>query len=979
MAGTEVDFKVKAGIVVEGDATLKGGDGAITFPAASSIKIVDDSATALVIEEANTAYQTFHTTNSGEKIQFHKALDIDAVSDFGTNAMTNVNIDSGTIDATTVGSSSQASGAFTTLLATNTAKITATGQSLTTKGKVSVINADEDNPAIETNTQFQVNGPALSGGTGTSMNYAEARIHTDIGNDDVAGTTYNGMGNALVLDQAENIHTGQGIAISKGRDSTGDSWALGREANRGNSGNTDQFTIGYINKPWDDAVGTTGNPLLAAQSVLSIDTSGNILVEKSGATLGFVNNSQTTKIRGSPSASSSEIYTLPPTDGSNGYVLQTNGSGTLSWVAAAGGADGMGTGFTVSATTDTTATTITQGDDLFFAASGGLTAETTADGTVTHGLDINGLTAAVIASGDFIAFSDEDASGDPTRKESIDDVAALFAGAGLTATNAVIAVDADQSGQITAVGTLSSLTVGETSSEGAVDINATTFDVDATGAATIDSVGFAVTSSDTTNIMLAANSSSQTALTIDAANTGAGDALISIGTTAGTAVNIGHGTSEVTFGDNVTITGNLTVNGAQTIIDSTTVVSEDKTFILGLTGGMTDATYARNGTTVTVTSSSHGFSSNEYILVQDAGNSITDDVYQITVSNVNTFTFTSPASGTVSAGATMLHSTNNTTEAIADGAGIYAPGTSLHSLQYDSSNGWTVSDDLEIATGKHISIAGNTTLNATSLSLYGNSTMNANVLTYNTLGGTVVNSSLTGVGALDSGSIASGFGTISTASAITTTDVITGGSLDIDDVLIDGTTIGHTDDTDLITLADGLVTVAGEISVTTLDIGGTNVTSTAGELNLLDGSSAGTIVNSKAVIYSSAGQVKANTVSVDAIAVIDTSTGTAQSWTGGTAYEVASYAFGTFRTAKFVCQISNGTDIDVAEVLVTYKGDPPADDAAVYLTTYAYMSTASSDLGSFDAVKGTTTIDLKFTPAGDGTYSYDIVNTVLVK
>jgi hypothetical protein len=54
-------------------------------------------------------------------------------------------------------------------------------------------------------------------------------------------------------------------------------------------------------------------------------------------------------------------------------------------------------------------------------------------------------------------------------------------------------------------------------------------------------------------------------------------------------------------------------------------------------------------------------------------------------------------------------------------------------------------------------------------------------------------------------------------------------------VLINGSTIGHTDDTDLLTLASGVVTVAGEISTTTLDIGGTNVTSTAAELNILDG------------------------------------------------------------------------------------------------------------------------------------------------
>jgi hypothetical protein len=60
-------------------------------------------------------------------------------------------------------------------------------------------------------------------------------------------------------------------------------------------------------------------------------------------------------------------------------------------------------------------------------------------------------------------------------------------------------------------------------------------------------------------------------------------------------------------------------------------------------------------------------------------------------------------------------------------------------------------------------------------------------------------------------------------------------TLTVDNVIVNGTTIGHTDDTDLITLAAGIATVAGEISVTTLDIGGTNVTSTAAELNILDG------------------------------------------------------------------------------------------------------------------------------------------------
>ena len=76
-------------------------------------------------------------------------------------------------------------------------------------------------------------------------------------------------------------------------------------------------------------------------------------------------------------------------------------------------------------------------------------------------------------------------------------------------------------------------------------------------------------------------------------------------------------------------------------------------------------------------------------------------------------------------------------------------------------------------------------------------------------------------------------------------------TLTVDNVIINGTTIGHTDDTDLITLADGVATVAGELSVTTLDIGGTNVTSTAAELNLVDGITAGTVSASKAVIADS--------------------------------------------------------------------------------------------------------------------------------
>jgi hypothetical protein len=53
-------------------------------------------------------------------------------------------------------------------------------------------------------------------------------------------------------------------------------------------------------------------------------------------------------------------------------------------------------------------------------------------------LDLNELTAETIASGDFLAFVDSTDNG--THKETVDDLASLFAGAGLAASSAVIAV-----------------------------------------------------------------------------------------------------------------------------------------------------------------------------------------------------------------------------------------------------------------------------------------------------------------------------------------------------------------------------------------------------------------------------------------------------------------------------------------------------------------------------------------------------------
>ena len=73
----------------------------------------------------------------------------------------------------------------------------------------------------------------------------------------------------------------------------------------------------------------------------------------------------------------------------------------------------------------------------------------------------------------------------------------------------------------------------------------------------------------------------------------------------------------------------------------------------------------------------------------------------------------------------------------------------------------------------------------------------------------------------------------------------------------------------------------GKISIdaTTLKIDGTEVTSTAAELNLIDGSTSGSVVNGKAVIYSGAGDVAATTLTLGGTTL--TATGTELNYVDG--------------------------------------------------------------------------------------------------
>ena len=91
------------------------------------------------------------------------------------------------------------------------------------------------------------------------------------------------------------------------------------------------------------------------------------------------------------------------------------------------------------------------------------------------------------------------------------------------------------------------------------------------------------------------------------------------------------------------------------------------------------------------------------------------------------------------------------------------------------------------------------------------------------------------------------------------TDANLAGTTAIAALKLAGTTVTSTGAE--LNILDGVTASAAEINILT------GVTSTAAELNLVDGSSAGTIVNSKAVVYSSGGQVNGTTLAIAGTAI----------------------------------------------------------------------------------------------------------------
>jgi len=125
--------------------------------------------------------------------------------------------------------------------------------------------------------------------------------------------------------------------------------------------------------------------------------------------------------------------------------------------------------------------------------------------------------------------------------------------------------------------------------------------------------------------------------------------------------------------------------------------------------------------------------------------------------------------------------------------------------------------------------------------------------------------------------------------------------------------------------------------------------------------------------------------------VLDASTNTNQSFVNATGFTIASFAFATYRTVKFVGHVVNdvsGGDTDAFEVLVSYKGaNGPANVDDTMITTYAYMSSGTT-LGGLNVVltdPGSTGADthiaLQFTNSTGSNFngSFAVTATQLIK
>ena len=1001
--GTEKDFRVKKGLVVEsGDVTLTSGNIELASGYADIDNIRIDGNT---ITSQNTDGNIDLTPNGTGEVNITK-VDIAAgaidgttvgaasastgafttLSATGTSTLTTVDINGGAVDGTTVGAASASTGAFTTLAASGATTLSgavtlgdATGDDITNTGRwvgdfvpkvdssidlgtssLQFAEAHIDAGYIDaitvtgtsTLTTVDINGGAIDGTTIGASSAGAITGTTITATTSVLGTLGGNVDHSNYNSTNVDIDSGaiDGTIIGAASAAAGTFAALvgtSLSVSDGAITNVSQISLDSIAPDGTDIDIKIDNNQAAALDIL----------QGSDSYMKFVTTTGSESIVLSPEPNSSGIckvvigdnaaedtmivfdgaeieYRLGIDDSANqfeigvgdahdttpvivmdnagniiqlgqdsspssGEVLAYDGS---KWTAAASasGADGMGSGFVLE-DGDGTEVTIDEDKEVKFIDGDGIDinwtdVSTGSDGDpydLTFSLDIDGMSdiGAGLASGDL--FIVDDGAGGTNRKTTVDRIATLFAGTGITASSGVISVDAAQTAGTSSMTSSTSRTIttpllsieSSTSTKPVVQIKNTTNDQDGPSELRfVKDKGAAGAANDVAGKI--------TFYSDDASQNNQAFGQIQTKTTAATA---GSETGEI---------------GLSVATSSSGALAE----VLVITGGAAAAT-----STVDVKG---------HLIVR--GTTTTENSTTVDVADINI---------------NLGNGVGN--DAAVDGGGVTLESSSGNKTfnWVDSTDAWTSNQHMDLIT-----------ISSAAYKIGGTSVLNAS-----TLGSGVTASSLTSVGTLT--------------------------TLTVDNVIVNGTTIGHTSDTDLLTLASGIVTVAGELSATTLDIGGTNISATAAELNYNDtGSAVGTVVASKTLTVdanrdvatirnlTSDGAVRGATLSVDAVAILDTARGASQSITGATSLMNISKT--TYKAAKVLYHIKkDGTDdTDAGEILITYDG---GDDTA-YLTHYAEISTGSSTVGTWDATVNSGNIEVRFTPGSNGNHTYSLCTTQLI-
>jgi len=284
-----------------------------------------------------------------------------------------------------------------------------------------------------------------------------------------------------------------------------------------------------------------------------------------------------------------------------------------------------------------------------------------------------------------------------------------------------------------------------------------------------------------------------------------GDAAVTIGTSIG-AININPATGSAIILDGTVNVDAGVVTGATSITSVTQVASTSlQTPLIEYTDGDDAMTITDGGGVTTSGDLTIGTS------LQTATIDYTDGDVAMTIADGGGMTIAQDAtfSGSIQ-GTTIDYTDGDVAMTIADGGGITTSGdltigTSLQTATIDYTDGdvaITIADGGGVTTSGNAAVTGNLTVTGNTIN-FGNEE-------------SISNST--------NGTIEIAATTTSATGALNVTGLITGGSLDIDDVLISGSTIGHTDDDDLMTVSNGTLTIAGTLAATAITGNGSGLT-----------------------------------------------------------------------------------------------------------------------------------------------------------